>query len=65
MLVVTLREGESIEKALKKLKRKFDRTRTIKKYRSKQYYIKKSVDRRVSKQKAVKTLRYRVREQDL
>ncbi len=46
MLVVSVKEGESIERALKRYKRKFDRTGTMREVRSRQQFIKPSVERR-------------------
>ncbi len=46
ILITSVREGESIEKALKKIKKKFDKTRILKEFREKQQYIKPSEYRR-------------------
>ncbi len=46
MLVVSVKEGESIERALKRYKRKFDRTGTMRALRGRQQFIKPSVNRR-------------------
>ena len=39
MIVVPLKEGENIEKALKKFKRKFEKTGVVKELRSRQAFI--------------------------
>lgn len=46
MLIIPIKEGENIDKALKKYKRKFEKTGIMKKLREKQQYTKKSVLRR-------------------
>lgn len=46
MLVVSVKEGESIERALKRYKRKFDRTGVMRQLRSRQQFTKPSVSRR-------------------
>ena len=46
MLIIPVKEGESIEKALKKYKKKFERTGVLKQLRTRKEYIKKSVVRR-------------------
>ena len=46
MLQIPVKEGESIEKALKKYKKKFERKGVIKELRTRKEYIKKSVVRR-------------------
>lgn len=46
MLVIPVKEGESIERALKKYKKKYEKTQTIKHLRARQAFIKPSVLRR-------------------
>jgi len=52
MIIVPLKEGENIERALKKFKRKFEKTGVIRELRSRQAYIKPSVRRREEIKKA-------------
>ncbi|MGZ3862408.1 MAG: 30S ribosomal protein S21 [Bacteroidia bacterium] len=53
MLVVQLKEGDTLEKALKKFKKKFEKTGVVKQLRNRQKFTKKSVVRRQQKIKAV------------
>lgn len=46
MLIINVKEGESIERALKKYKKKYDRTKVIRELRSRQQFTKPSVERR-------------------
>lgn len=46
MLIIPVKEGESIERALKKYKKKYERTGVLKELRARQQYIKPSVLRR-------------------
>ena len=46
MIVVPVKEGENIERALKKFKKKFEKTGVIKQLRKRQQFTKKSVLRR-------------------
>ncbi|MBK6341058.1 MAG: 30S ribosomal protein S21 [Flavobacteriales bacterium] len=46
MLIIPVKEGESIDKALKKFKKKFERTGTMRKLRKRQSFTKPSVARR-------------------
>ena len=46
MIVVPLKEGENIERALKKFKRKFEKTGVVKELRSRQAFSKPSVEKR-------------------
>lgn len=43
MLIIPVKDGESIDKALKKYKRKYDRTGVIKELRKRQQFTKPSV----------------------
>jgi small subunit ribosomal protein S21 len=53
MLVIPVKEGESIEKALKKYKKKFERTGVMKQLRQRQKFTKPSVENREQKLKAI------------
>ena len=53
MIVVPVKEGENIEKALKKFKRKFEKTGVIKELRSRQQFKKPSVVKRQQKIHAI------------
>lgn len=46
MLIIPVKEGESIDKALKKFKKKFERTGTMRQLRKRQAFVKPSVKRR-------------------
>jgi small subunit ribosomal protein S21 len=46
MLIIPVKEGENIDRALKRFKRKFDRTGTMRQLRKRQQFTKPSVDRR-------------------
>ena len=46
MIIVPIKEGENIEKALKKFKRKFEKTGVVRELRSRQFFEKPSVTRR-------------------
>ena len=53
MIIVPLKEGENIERALKRFKRKFERTGVVKELRQRQAFIKPSVAKRKKNQHAV------------
>ncbi len=46
MLIIPVKEGESIDRSLKKFKKKFEKTGVVKELRRRQAYTKKSVTRR-------------------
>ncbi|MDA3893400.1 MAG: 30S ribosomal protein S21 [Salinivirgaceae bacterium] len=53
MIVIPVKEGENIDRALKKFKRKFEKTGVIKELRLRQVYKKPSVSNREQRIKAV------------
>ena len=53
MLIIPVKEGENIERALKKFKKKFERTGSMRQLRARQEYVKPSVVRREQMKKAV------------
>ena len=63
MIIVQVKENENIEKALKKFKRKFERTGIIKELRSRQAFEKPSVTNRKKMVKAVYVQKLRQAEQ--
>ncbi|HBI39775.1 MAG TPA: 30S ribosomal protein S21 [Tenacibaculum sp.] len=52
MLIIPVKEGENIDRALKRYKRKFDRTKTMRQLRDRKQFTKPSVAKRVQKIKA-------------
>ena len=52
MLRIPVKEGENIDRALKRYKRKFDRTGTKRALNSRKQFTKPSVERRAQIQKA-------------
>ncbi|AJH16346.1 30S ribosomal protein S21 [Myroides odoratimimus] len=52
MLIIPIKDGENIDRALKRYKRKFDRTGTLRQLRSRQAFLKPSVLKRDKMQKA-------------
>jgi small subunit ribosomal protein S21 len=53
MIIVPIKEGENIERALKKFKRKFEKTGIVRELRSRKTFVKKSVKRREEVKKAI------------
>ena len=53
MIIVPVKEGENIERALKKFKRKFEKTGVIKELRTRQAFKKPSEKRRDTVKKAI------------
>jgi small subunit ribosomal protein S21 len=53
MIIVPVKEGENIEKALKKFKRKFEKTGVVKELRNRQCFHKPSIVTREEKLHAI------------
>ncbi|MGB0166726.1 MAG: 30S ribosomal protein S21 [Luteibaculum sp.] len=53
MLIIPVKEGENIERSLKKFKKKFERTGTLKELRKRKNFTKPSVERREEIKKAI------------
>jgi small subunit ribosomal protein S21 len=52
MLIIPIKDGENIDRALKRYKRKFDKTGVVRQLRRRQQFTKPSVTRRIEVQKA-------------
>lgn len=52
MLIIPVKEGENIERAIKKYKKKFDRTKVMRELRSRKEFTKPSVLKRQEKIRA-------------
>ena len=53
MIIVPVKEGENIERALKKFKRKFEKTGVVKELRARQQFDKPSVLKRLMMERAI------------
>ncbi len=63
MIIVQVKEGENIDKALKKFKRKFEKTGAIRELRARKQFEKPSVKRRTEKMKAIYVQHLRLEEE--
>ncbi len=63
MLIVPVKEGENIDRALKRYKRKFDRTKTMRQLRERKQFTKPSIAKRAQMIKASYVQRLRTAEE--
>lgn len=63
MIIVQVKDGENIERALKKFKRKFEKTGVIKELRARQQYNKPSVLKRLKMEHAIYVQKLRQEEE--
>ncbi|MDC6389120.1 30S ribosomal protein S21 [Maribacter sp. PR1] len=64
MLKIEVKEGESIERALKRYKRKYRRTKVLDQIKERQHYTKQSTERREALQKAEYKQQYLLENED-
>jgi small subunit ribosomal protein S21 len=62
MITINVKENESIEKALKRFKKRFEKTGTLRELRSRTHYEKPSVQRRNERIKAAYRQKIRTQE---
>ncbi len=53
MIIVPVKEGENIDRVLKKMKRKFEKTGVLRELRDRQKFTKPSIKKREEKLKAI------------
>lgn len=63
MLIIPVKDGENIDRALKRYKRKFDRTKTMRQLRERKQFTKPSIAKRAQKIKASYVQRLRTQEE--
>ena len=63
MIIVQVKDGENIERALKKFKRKFEKTAVVKELRARQQYNKPSVLKRLKMEHAIYVQQLRANEE--
>ncbi len=62
MIGITIQENENIDKALKRFKKKYERSGILKEYKKRTFYVKPSIEKRMD---AIKAKRRASREQAL
>ncbi len=54
MVGITLGDNESIDKALKRFKKKYERSGVLKEYKKRTFFVKPSIKKRMEKMKAAR-----------
>ena len=65
MLSIPVKEGDNIERALKRFKKKFDRTKRMRELRVRKEFVKPSVIKREAQKKAVYKIGFSLKMGDL
>ena len=63
MIIVPVKDGENIERALKKFKRKFEKTGAVREMRARKNFEKPSVKNRMARMKAIYVQHLRLQEE--
>lgn len=54
MIKVLIQDNESIDRALKRFKKKYEKAGILKEFRRRQFYVKPSVDKKMNKERAIR-----------
>jgi len=54
LIKVVIQNGESVDKALKRFKKKYEKSGVLKEFRRRQYFVKPSVEKKMLKERAVR-----------
>lgn len=65
MIKVVIQDGETIDKALKRFKKKYEKSGVLKEFRKRQFYVKPSVERKMDKDRAVRKARRIIDEENI
>ena len=65
MIKVIIQDTESLDKALKRFKKKYEKAGILKEFRRRQFYIKPSVDKKMEKERAVRKAKRIIAEENL
>ncbi len=65
MIKVAIQEGESIDKILKRFKKKYEKAGILKEFRKRSFFVKPSIKRRMKKAKAVRRTKRTIAEEGI
>ena len=65
MIIIPVKEGESIDRALKRYKRKYEKTGVVKELRARQKFTKPSIIKREQRMKAIYVQQLRQAEENI
>lgn len=65
MIKVAVQEGESIDKILKRFKKKYEKAGILKEFRKRGFFVKPSIKRRMKKAKAIRRAKRTIAEEGI
>ncbi|MCX6158290.1 MAG: 30S ribosomal protein S21 [Ignavibacteria bacterium] len=54
MIKVIIQDSESLDKALKRFKKKYEKAGILKEFRRRQFFVKPSVDKKMNKERSIR-----------
>jgi SSU ribosomal protein S21P len=64
LIKVLVQDNESVDKALKRFKKKYEKAGILKEFRRRQFFVKPSVERKMMREKAIRKARRIFEEQN-
>ncbi|MFA7360262.1 MAG: 30S ribosomal protein S21 [Candidatus Kapaibacterium sp.] len=64
MIKVIIQDTESLDKALKRFKKKYEKAGILKEFRRRQFFVKPSVDKKMNKERAIRKSKRIVEEEN-
>lgn len=64
MIKVIIQDSESLDKALKRFKKKYEKAGILKEFRRRQFFVKPSVDKKMNKERAIRKSKRIVEEEN-
>lgn len=63
MIKVIVQDSESLDKALKRFKKKYEKAGILKEFRRRQFFVKPSVDKKMDKERSIRKTK-RIKEEE-
>lgn len=63
MIKVIIQDSESLDKALKRFKKKYEKAGILKEFRRRQFFVKPSVDKKMDKERSIRKTK-RIKEEE-
>jgi len=65
LIKVVVQDNESLDKALKRFKKKYEKSGVLKEFRRRMFYVKPSVDKKMKKERAVRKNKRMIDEENI
>jgi len=65
LIKVVVQDGESIDKALKRFKKKYEKSGVLKEFRRRQFFVKPSVEKKMDQDRAIRKTRRIIDEENI